>query len=103
MKPNYVKIYRDMIQLKFPEKEDCCRNILKNETISLREVIRLNSIISGDTKISTAINQKHKSYDKEMILYILDYQKKNNLNNIQIATQFKMSKNTIAKWRKLFA
>nr|WP_249330985.1 helix-turn-helix domain-containing protein [Chryseobacterium arthrosphaerae] len=100
MKPDYLKIYRDMIQIKFPEKERYCRNILDNEKLSLKDILKLNSIISG--KSSTTLNQKYKSYDKETILYILHYQKKNNLNNIQIARHFNLSRNTVTKWRKLF-
>ncbi|WP_313611685.1 helix-turn-helix domain-containing protein [Chryseobacterium arthrosphaerae] len=91
-----------MIQIKFPEKEMYCRNILDNEKLSPKDILKLNSIISGNSKSIIALNQKYKSYDKETILYILDYQKKNNLNNIQIARHFNMSRNTVTKWRKLF-
>lgn len=99
MKPDYRKIYQDMIELKFPEKEMQCRSILQNKVLSIKDVMTLNSIIFEKTDIA---NQKHKSYDKEMIFYILDYQKKNKINNIQLATKFKMSRNTVTKWRKLF-
>ncbi|RKE72032.1 helix-turn-helix domain-containing protein [Chryseobacterium sp. AG363] len=99
MKPDYRKIYQDIIALKYPEKEVRCRDILQNEILSLKDVMKLNSIIFEKLDIE---NQKHKSYDKEMIFYILDYQKKNNLNNIQLAAKFKMSRNTVTKWKKLF-
>lgn len=101
--PDYVKIYRDMIDMKFPEKEILCRNILnKNDKLSLLDIIKLNTLIFGKATNGNTENQKYKSYDKETILYILNYQKKNKLSNIQIANHFKMSRNTISKWKKLF-
>jgi len=47
-------------------------------------------------------NQKLKSYDKNTILQILDYQKKHHLNNTELALHFKLSRNTVAKWKKIF-
>ncbi|WP_126653733.1 helix-turn-helix domain-containing protein [Chryseobacterium aureum] len=102
MKPDYRKIYQDIIELKHPEKEANCRNILQNEVLSLKDVMKLNSIIFENVITTSTFNQRHKSYDKEMIFYILDYQKKNKLNNIQLAAKFKMSRNTVTKWKKLF-
>lgn len=101
--PNYIKIYSDIIKIKFPEKEQECNNILyKKNNLSLLDVIKLNSIIFGSPKNLTKDNQRHKSYKKEDILQILMYQKRNKLNNKQVATHFKLSRNTIAKWRKIF-
>lgn len=97
--PNYAKIYSDLIRLKYPEKEALCKKILlKREELSIIDVIKLNLIISPNNPY----NQKYKSYDKETILHILDYQKKNNLTNAQVACHFKMSRNTISKWKKKF-
>ncbi|WP_073333465.1 transposase [Chryseobacterium carnipullorum] len=100
--PDYAKIYRDMISMKYPEKELLSRNILnKKGILSLMDIIKLNTIIFGPITNGSIENQKHRSYNKETILYILDYQKKNNLNNTQVAHHFKMSRNTISKWKKL--
>ena len=45
---------------------------------------------------------KHRSYCKTTILKILDYQISHALNNTQLAQHFDVSRNTIAKWRRLF-
>lgn len=57
---------------------------------------RFNEIIFG----KKTENQKFKSYKRSDILKILDYQKKHKLNNIQLAKHFKMSRNTITKYKK---
>jgi hypothetical protein len=33
---------------------------------------------------------------------MLDYQKKNKLTNSQLAKHFKLSRNTVTKWKRLF-
>ncbi|MFP3675252.1 hypothetical protein SB724_20775, partial [Bacillus sp. SIMBA_031] len=72
--------------------------------LTTQDVILLNSFIFGTRKESDASksNQKFKSYDKETVQYILKYQKINNLNNVQTAIYFKISRNTLAKWKKNF-
>jgi len=41
-----------------------------------------------------SFDQMHGFYNTSAILQILDYQKENKLNNIQLAAYFKMSRNT---------
>ena len=41
-------------------------------------------------------------HHKTTILEILQYQKNNNLNNNQLADHFKLSRNTITKWKKIY-
>lgn len=102
-KPDYKKIYKDMISRKYPDKISICSPILEKKNLSLMDILKMNAIISNNSKAETVIfNQRLRSYDKKTIFEILDYQKKNNLNNSQLALHFKMSRNTIAKWRKLF-
>jgi len=48
-------------------------------------------------------NQDLKSFDEHMIKKILQEQKKDSLNNSQIALKYKLSRNTIAKWKKYFS
>lgn len=48
------------------------------------------------------MNQKYRSYDKATIIEILNYQKKNSLNNTQLSNHFKLSRNTVTKWKTLF-
>lgn len=99
--PNYKKIYTDIIHFKHPEKSEACKKILDKETLGILDILNLNDILF-QTSQDTFMNQKLKSYDRDTIFAILDYQKKNKLNNNQIAMHFKLSRNTITKWKKIF-
>ncbi|MCU7615803.1 helix-turn-helix domain-containing protein [Chryseobacterium sp. PBS4-4] len=101
--PDYKKIYMDIIHLKYPEKQQYCIKILSKDKLSATDIIRLNKIIfSLHSETTFSLNQKHRCYDKPAILEILDYQKKHNLNNTQVSKHFKISRNTLAKWKKKF-
>jgi DNA-binding transcriptional regulator YiaG len=100
-KPDYKKIYQDIIMKKFPEKMEFCFSILNKEEISVLNIIEIDRILFGMDKESRIFNQKHRSYDKETIGEILEFQKKYSLTNIQLASHFKLSRNTVAKWKKL--
>ncbi|KAA2215698.1 helix-turn-helix domain-containing protein [Chryseobacterium sediminis] len=102
--PNYKKIYRDIILKKYPEKMNICKLILEKTNFSMLDVININNMIFGTNNKDILINnQKFKSYDESTVLYILDYQRKNRLNNSQVANHFKLSRNSIAKWKKIFS
>lgn len=67
------------------------------------DVITLNSkIFNLNDKDTLTFNQKHKSYDEQTILEMLNYQQKHELNNVELANHFKLSRNTIAKWKKCY-
>ena len=101
--PNYKLIYSDIINEKFPEKKELCKAILAKENLSVLEIIRLNKIIFNDScQITDKFNQSQRSYQKSDILKILDYQKKNQLNNTRLSNHFKISRNTIARWKRIF-
>ncbi|WP_426479636.1 helix-turn-helix domain-containing protein [Chryseobacterium sp. CBSDS_008] len=100
--PNYRRIYTDIISKKHPDKEFDCRSILKKEQLTTIDIIRLNEIIFKTDKKTEDFNQKHRSYDIDSIKDILEYQVKNKLSNTQVAFHFKMSRNTISKWKKLY-
>ncbi|QCX52816.1 helix-turn-helix domain-containing protein [Elizabethkingia sp. JS20170427COW] len=97
--PNYKRIYQDIIDMKFPEKQEACSKYLEKDTLSVIDINRLNKMIFGNT--NTVFNQKLKSYSKSDILEILKFQKENKLNNIQTARHFKLSRNTLAKWKSI--
>lgn len=101
-KPNYKHIYSDILIKKYPEKKEECNSILVKKNLSTTDIIELNQKIFGITKEIEKINQRHRSYNKIDILEILDYQKKNKLNNSQLANHFGLSRNTITKWKKIF-
>ncbi|UHO37144.1 helix-turn-helix domain-containing protein [Chryseobacterium capnotolerans] len=102
MTPNYKQIYIDFLDSKKPEKKSYCMSILSKTEISALDIIDLNKIIFGNNKDDIIDRQRHKAYDKKTIFKILDYQKKQHLNNKQLATHFKLSRNTVAKWKKIF-
>lgn len=102
LRPDYIRIYTDIINKKKPDKKGECKNLLRKEELSVLDILELNRRIFGNLdKEIEMINQKFRSYQESDILQILDYQKKNNLNNIQLANHFKTSRNTIAKWKKM--
>ncbi|HCM36220.1 helix-turn-helix domain-containing protein [Chryseobacterium sp.] len=101
LKPDYKRIYNDLIDKKYPEKKIEFKSMLEKKTLSTLDIIKLNQRLFGE-KEDCILNQKHRSYDKAAILEILDYQKINKLNNKQLALKFNMSRNTIGKWKKIF-
>lgn len=102
MTPDYKLIYFDIINKKFPERIGEFQPILSKSKLSFLDIINLNEKIFQTKKAKQKVNQKHRSYSKSDILRILDYQKKHGLNNIQLAHHFRLSRNTVTKWRKLF-
>ena len=101
--PDYKRIYSDIIKIKHPGKKDVCKAILAKNKLSALDIIELNRRIFGtNNRSSRIISQKHRSYNKLDILEILNYQQKNFLNDSELAVHFQLSRNTIAKWKKLF-
>ncbi|UTX48897.1 helix-turn-helix domain-containing protein [Chryseobacterium sp. MA9] len=101
--PDYKKIYEDMLSKKFPEKILICSGILNKKVLSVLDIIKINQLICGaPDKDIEVFNQKHRFYDQQAILEILEYQKKNELNNSQVSRHFKISRNSVAKWKKMF-
>ena len=101
--PDYKRIYADILYKKFPEKAKEILPLLQKRSFSAIEILELNEKIFGILNTEhLADNQKLRSYRKSDILKILDYQKKNKLSNCKVANHFRMSRNTIAKWKKLF-
>ncbi|WP_440698721.1 helix-turn-helix domain-containing protein [Chryseobacterium sp. 22458] len=101
-KPDYIKIFNDIIELKFPQKKNLDFPLLQKDSLSALEVIKMNKMIFGTSGNNENINQKHRCYDEKTIKDILEYQKKNSLNNTQLANHFKLSRNSVAKWKKSF-
>jgi len=101
MEPDYKKIYKDIIKYKKPEKQNDCNKLLKKEKLTVLDIIRLNTIIFGTcNREIIKLNQKHRSYDKQAILDILAFQKENDLSNVDLALKFRISRNTVARWKK---
>lgn len=102
--PDYQRIFSDVLELRFPQKKKECKDILEKDKLTELDVIQLNKIIFGPFNYDAAtFNQSHRSYKKDSILKILAYQVEYELNNSQLTSQFKMSRNTITKWKKMYA
>jgi len=103
MKPDYKNIYSDILEKKYPHKtEECLPLLRKKKDLSVMDILELNLRIFGTSSETFETNQKHRSYGKSDILQILDYQKRNQLSNSQLARHFKLSRNTVAKWKRIF-
>lgn len=101
--PDYRMIYYDILSNKYPERMDEFKNLLEKPTLSVLEILQINQKIFGKVDKSVErFNQRHRSYSSNDIFEILEYQKKNNMSNMQLANHFKLSRNTVAKWKKLF-
>lgn len=79
-------------------------NFLKCDEIDLKkmyssESLDLNNKIFG---YKSKIDRKHYAYLKSDIIEILNFQKKHCLNDVQLAKHFKISRNSIANWKKIF-
>ncbi len=100
---NYKKIYADMLHSKSLAKNKGFKEFFKKVELNALDVIELNEKLFGiKDKESEQFNQRHRFYNESAILEILDYQKKNGLNNLQLAKHFKLSRNTVSKWKKMF-
>ncbi|OCA78278.1 transposase [Chryseobacterium contaminans] len=100
--PNYKLIYTDIIENKFPEKKKECEALLNKKKLTVLNIIELNQKIFGISKETEELNQKLRSYSKSDILEILEYQKKYEYTNKQLANHFKLSRNTVTKWKRMF-
>jgi len=102
-KPDYNKIFLDLIKIKFPEKLQQYKHLLTDKELSSLDVLQLNKEIFGTPDKEThKLNQRGRSYDKETIFKILDYQRKNKWTNVKLAQHFQLSRNTITSWKRKF-
>jgi hypothetical protein len=104
MIPDYKQIYTDILQEKFPEKlgDSTIRDKLKTLDSAI-SILKFNKLVFGEPEYAVEFNnQRLRSYDEESIVEILRYQKKNNLSNLQVSNHFKISRNTITKWKAIF-
>ncbi|WP_228439982.1 helix-turn-helix domain-containing protein [Chryseobacterium phocaeense] len=102
-RPDYKRIYEDLIKIKFPDKEAKCIRILRKKKLSELDIINLERIIFG--KLSheeSSKNKRHRSYDKAVIFKILKHQKIHGLTNTELAVHYGLSRNTVAAWKKRF-
>ncbi|PXW12929.1 hypothetical protein C8D70_11021 [Chryseobacterium sp. CBTAP 102] len=100
--PHFKIIFLDILNEEFPEKIQECSTILAKDSLTSLDVLVLNKIIFGQSK-NLKDKNVYRSYTLEDIKYILNYQKKNNLNNSEVCIIFGTSRNTIAKWKTFYS
>ena len=100
--PDYKAIFTDIIFKKFGKVTEEFSFYLKKDTLSVLEIIDLNNKIFGVSSNHGTTSQKHRSYNKSDIFEILLYQQKHKLNNSELSKEFKISRNTITRWRGLY-
>lgn len=98
---NYKTIFQDLLSIKYPERLSEFQKILNKNSLNELDILTICKKLSACKEVKKE-NGKYRAYSKPTILKILDYQKKNQLNNSQLAIHFKLSRNTVAKWKKLF-
>ncbi|UZT97983.1 helix-turn-helix domain-containing protein [Chryseobacterium fluminis] len=103
MRPNYKKIYTDLLLEKQPEKlkDEKIKSLISDLTTA-EKVLKFNELIFGLQGEDTVNNHKLRSYDKQTIIKILQYQKKHNLSKRFTAMKYGISRTTIQKWHKDF-
>ncbi|NML71784.1 helix-turn-helix domain-containing protein [Chryseobacterium sp. RP-3-3] len=94
--PNYQKIYEDLI--KFKGLEDYMTVPKLERSI---DIIKFNKLISKQT-VNEIVTRQGRSYDEDSILELLHYQIKYDMSNTQLALEFKLSRNTVARWKKIY-
>lgn len=109
-KVNYKRLYFDFISelsdLSVYEKLMLTRHINTyfNASFSFKQLYKINHLIRKSLK---RMNYKTKrksvnAYDKRYILEILSYQKELGLSDSTMSLEFKLSRNTLASWKKRF-
>jgi len=109
-KINYKVLYCDFINeqdsISTYKKVELTRKIIHriNHDVSFKHLYKINQMIRDSLKCTDnkPTSKSVNVYDKAYILDILSYQKKNKLSNRTISLEFKLSRNTVAAWKKQF-
>lgn len=102
--PDFKLIYTDIINEKFPDKMNDPVIRSKLDTLNTAvDILKFNILVFGESEYTIlSKSQRLRSYDEASIREILDYQSKNKLTNTETGNHFKISRNTIAKWKSFF-
>ncbi|CAM3840251.1 transposase [Flavobacterium branchiophilum] len=102
MKPNYYQLYSDMFDEKIISNLKKDLSFLKKENVSNLDIINFDQEINLHSKSHNFENQKLRSYDENSITKVLSYQKEYALTDYQTSLHFKISRNTLRKWRNYY-
>lgn len=99
MRPNYKRIYQDMLRLEQPEKlKDPKIQELLGKLHTTEDVLKFNEKLFKQS----SENQKLKTYDRKTMLKLLRYQKKHGHSTSYMSRKYKISRTTLSKWKALF-
>lgn len=92
-----------MLKQDQPEKlqDPKIQSLLKNLKTT-EDVLNFNELVFKQSKESLRNNQKLKTYDKKTMLKLLQYQKKHGFSTSFMSKKYKISRTTLAKWKKTF-
>lgn len=101
--PDYINIYTDLVSDKFPEKLNAreIKNFISKKEHTHLDIIKINDFIYNNC--SETSNQRLRTYDKKSITTILKDQKENELSNNSISLKYRLSRKTVAQWKKWFS
>lgn len=103
-KPNYKKIFEDIIKVKCikGEKKDLLMHKIDNiqDTFNVIDISKM--LFEDKSFVKELANQRLKSYLIEDIVKILKYQFTNNLSDKEIAFDFNIAIATIRSWKKKY-
>ena len=102
-KQDFGRIFKEIAQKK-EYSESVIDYIVNVEEWNSLNVIKISEKIGEKPRgENLKLNQKHRAYDEQSVKEILNYQKINNLNNSEMMRLFNISRNSIAKWKKMFS
>jgi len=88
--------------MKFPDLYKEFEQLLDRDELNHFDIELINDKLFKENTHLNKFKQKYKAYDKKTILKMLQYGKKHQLNNTQLARHFKVSRNMVTKWKKMF-
>ncbi|MEF9477741.1 helix-turn-helix domain-containing protein [Chryseobacterium sp. RRHN12] len=99
MRPNYKRIYQDMLKMEHPEKlkDPKIKELLEKLNTS-EDVLKFNEKLFKQSRE----NQKLKTYDRQTMLKLLQYQKKHGHSTSYMSRKYKISRTTLSKWKVMF-
>lgn len=99
MRPNYKRIYQDMLKMEYPEKlKDPKIKELLEKLHTSDDVLKFNEKLFKQSRE----NQKLKTYDRQTMLKLLQYQKKHGHSTSYMSRKYKISRTTLSKWKAMF-
>jgi|SRR5690606_483767 len=103
IKPDFGRIFQEIAQKK-EHSESLIGHIAGiKEWNSLNVIKTSEKVVEKPDGENLKLNRTHRAYDEQSVKEILKYQKINNLNNSEMMMLFKVSRNSISKWKKMFS